>query len=119
MGTTPLTNQVFFTDNIINSDDYDNQDGETRVAEIVAAISKLGYKGAGYTISKFPNGRIGYCYEFNLETPEGKIAQYAYCLFLAGQIPPVPEECLGAIKRAYIANGVDLPTPLNSSRGLK
>lgn len=119
MGTTPLTNQAFFTDEIINSDDLKNSDGETRVSEIVAAIVGLGYKGVGYTIGKLANDRIQYCYEFNRDTPEGKIAQYTYWLFLAGQIPPAAEECLDAIKLAYIANGVDLPEPLKTSKAAK
>jgi hypothetical protein len=119
MGTTPLTNQVFFTDDIINSDDYNNPEGETRVAEIIAAIVGLGYKGVGYTYAKFSNGRTGYCYEYNLDTPEGNFAQLAYRLFLAGEMPPTPEEFLASIKYVYKAKRMKLPTPSNSSRSKK
>jgi hypothetical protein len=119
LGTTPLTNQVFFTDNIINSDDYNNPKGETRVFEIIDAIVELGYKGVGSTYAQFSNGRTGYCYEYNLDTPEGNFAQLAYRLFLAGDMPPTTEEFLAAIKHVYKAKGMKLPTPSNSSRSKK
>ena len=119
MGTTPLTNQAFFTDDIINSDDYNNPDGETRVSEIIAAIVGLGYKGVGYTYAEFSNGSTGYCYEYNLNTPEGNFAQLAYRHFLAGEMPATTEEYLAAIKHVYKAKGMKLPAPLNSSRGAK
>ena len=94
-----------------DADAWQNPDGETRMGEILIAIVKAGYSGIKIEVlDKRPGDKFLWTLHYNIETPEGRMAQGLYAFAKAGnKLIPV-DEALSILERVYREQGLPLPT---------
>jgi hypothetical protein len=94
-----------------DADAWHNPAGETRMGEILVAIVKAGFPGIKIKVlGKTSAGRLLWNLFYNVETPEGRLAQALYAFAKAGnKLFPV-DEALSILERVYREQGLPLPT---------
>lgn len=93
-----------------DADAWQNQDGETRMGEILVAILKAGFSGIKIDVlGKTSTDKFLWTLHYNDETPEERMAVDLYALTKAGsKLLPV-DEALSILARAYREQGLPLP----------